>query len=252
MHLLTFKTVAATTIFLLTVIFGLLPSKIAKTRAHWLHLGDAFAGGVFLSAALLHLLPDANNQFKEILSKDDTYPFAYLICIVAFICLLIIERGISAYDKNREVKNKNLSSFLLVLLLGIHSLVEGAAIGAGNNLIETSMIFFAVIAHKGSESFALAVNLQRHLVSVASIKKIILLFALVTPLGIFIASLVTYLLQTGSGSLLNAVLNAVTAGTFLYLGTEHMLECDKPFEHSNEILALIIGITVMAVIAIWT
>ena len=113
------------------------------------------------------------------------------------------------------------------------------------------MIFFAVIAHKGSESFALAVNLHRHLVSATNIKKIILFFALVTPLGIFIASLVTYLLQTGSGSLLGAILDAVTAGTFLYLGTEHMLECDQPFEHSNEILALIIGIAMMATIAIW-
>ena len=251
MHLLTFKTVAATTIFLLTVVFGLLPSRIAKTRAHWLHLGDAFAGGVFLSAALLHLLPDANNQFKAILSQEDMYPFAYLICIVAFICLLILERGISAYDKTREVKSKNLSSFLLVLLLSVHSLAEGAAIGVGNNLIETAMIVFAVIAHKGSESFALAVNLHRHLISADSIKKIILFFALITPLGIFVASLVAYLLQTGSGSLLNAILNAITAGTFLYLGTEHMLECDKPFEHSNEILALIIGIAMMAVIAIW-
>lgn len=251
MHLITFKIVAATTIFLLTVIFGLLPARIAKTRAHWLHLGDAFAGGVFLSAALLHLLPDADNKFREILSGNDIYPFAYLICITAFICLLIMERGISAYNKNREVKNKNLSSFLLVLLLSIHSLAEGAAIGAGNSLIETSMIFFAVIAHKGSESFALAVNLQRHLISAANIKKIILFFALVTPLGIFIASLVTYLLQTGSGNLLGAILDAITAGTFLYLGTEHMLECDQPFEHHNEILALIIGIAMMAVIAIW-
>ena len=251
MHLITFKTVAATTIFLLTVIFGLLPSRIAKTRAHWLHLGDAFAGGVFLSAALLHLLPDANNRFREILSGDDVYPFAYLICIMAFICLLVMERGISAYDKSREIKNKNLSSFLLVLLLSVHSLAEGAAIGAGSNLIETSMIFFAVIAHKGSESFALAVNLHRHLVSAANIKKIILLFALVTPLGIFIASLVAYLLQTGSGNLLEAILDAVTAGTFLYLGTEHMLECDQPFEHRSEILALMVGIAMMAVIAIW-
>lgn len=251
MHLITFKIVAATTIFLLTVIFGLLPSRIAKTKAHWLHLGDSFAGGVFLSAALLHLLPDANNQFREILSQDNSYPFAYLICIAAFICLLIMERGISAYDKSRKVKNKNLSSFLLVLLLSIHSLAEGAAIGASNNLIETSMIFFAVIAHKGSESFALAVNLHRHLISITNIKKIILFFSLITPLGIFIASLVTYLLQTGSGSLLNAILNAITAGTFLYLGTEHILECDQPFEHHNEILALIVGIAMMAVIAIW-
>lgn len=251
MHLITFKTVAATTIFLLTVIFGLLPSRIAKTRAHWLHLGDAFAGGVFLSAALLHLLPDASNRFREILPGDDVYPFAYLICITAFICLLIMERGISAYDKTRTVKNKNLSSFLLVLLLSIHSLAEGAAIGAGSSLIETSMIFFAVIAHKGSESFALAVNLQRHLISAINIKKIILLFALVTPLGIFIASLVTHLLQTGSGNFLGAILDAITAGTFLYLGTEHMLECDQPFEHRNEILALLVGIAMMAIIAIW-
>lgn len=79
----------------------------------------------------------------------------------------------------------------LVSLLGIHSLVEGGAIGANTNIFEALTIFFAVFAHKGSESFALAANLQRLGLATKNIRQIIAIFSLVTPIGIFIASYIT-------------------------------------------------------------
>lgn len=250
MYLIIFKTVAATSIFLLTLTAGLLPLKIAKNKIHFLYLGDAFASGVFLSAALLHLLPDADKGFHQILTNH-AYPIAQLICVTTFILLLIMERSILTYGKHHFSDSKTIAPFLLVLLLSIHSLVEGAAIGTSFSLAETSMIFFAVIAHKGSESFALAINLHHYNLSTKNIQKIITIFSFITPLGIFVASLIMYALQTSAGNILGATLNAITAGTFLYLGTEHMVEKTKLFENSIEILALILGITLMAVVAIW-
>ncbi|EKE00660.1 MAG: zinc/iron ABC transporter permease [uncultured bacterium] len=250
MYLALFKAIAATSIFLLTLTAGLLPLKIAKEKAHLLHLGDAFASGVFLSAALLHLLPEADKGFRLILSND-SYPLAQLICIASFVLLLLMERSIFTYGKRHFPDSKIIAPFLLILLLAIHSLVEGAAIGTSINLAETSMLFFAVIAHKGSESFALAINLHHYSVSTKNIKQIIALFSFITPLGIFVASLVMYALQTNSGNTLGSVFNAIAAGTFLYLGTEHLVEGAKSFESFLEIAALILGITLMALVAIW-
>ena len=250
MYLIIFKAIAATSIFLLTITAGLLPLKIIKTKTSLLYLGDAFASGVFLSAALLHLLPEADKGFQQILTNH-TYPIAQLICVITFILLSIMERSVLTYGKHHFSDSKTIAPFLLVLLLSVHSLVEGAAIGTGFSLAETSMIFFAVIAHKGSESFALAVNLNRYSLSTKNIQKIITIFSFITPLGIFVASLIMYVLQTRAGSALGATLNAITAGTFLYLGTEHMVEKTKSFESPIEILALLLGITLMALVAIW-
>jgi len=250
MYLILLKTIAATSIFLLTLIAGLLPLKIAKDKVQFLYLGDAFASGVFISAALLHLLPEADNGFRHILSNG-CYPFAQLICIATFVLLLIMERSVTTYSKLHFSGSKITAPFLLVMLLSIHSLVEGAAIGTSINLAETSMIFFAVIAHKASESFALAVNLHHYDLSTKNIQLIMAIFSFITPLGIFIASLITYTLQTGSGNTLGTIFTAITAGTFLYLGAKHVIEDTKSFENPAGILALILGITLMATVAIW-
>ncbi|MEI8055236.1 MAG: ZIP family metal transporter, partial [bacterium] len=132
-----------------------------------------------------------------------------------------------------------------------NNLQKGCYTTTSFGLAETSMIFFAVIAHKGSESFALAVNLRHYNLSIKNIQKIITIFSFITPLGIFVASLVMYTLQTSTGNILGATLNAVAAGTFLYLGAEHMVEKTRSFESPIEILALILGVILMAAVAIW-
>ncbi len=249
MYLLTIKVIFAISIFLLTIITGFLPLKIVKRDTHLFSWCDAFASGVFLSTALLHLLPDAAKKFSTLYSND--YPFAYLICIITCILLVIIERGIFIYSDKHLASNKTIVPIFLVLLLSVHSLVEGAAIGANTNLVEAATIFFAVFAHKGSESFALTVNLHRLEVSTKNIRQIISSFAFVTPLGIFIASYILYATATTSGHLITAYFDAIAAGTFLYLGTEHLIESKKSFEKISEVLALICGVALMALVAAW-
>lgn len=249
MYLLISKIIFATSIFLLTLVTGLLPLRIAKHNARFLDVCDAFASGIFLSTALLHLLPDAAEKFNAIGGID--YPLAYLICISTFILLLIMERGIALYGEKHFSDHKIMAPIFLVILLSIHSLVEGAAIGINANFLETAAIFFAVLAHKGSESFALSMNLHHSGLATKIIKRVIMLFSMITPLGIFIASSVVYASETTSGGLLDANFCAIAAGTFLYLGTEHLVEGKKSFEQFNEVIALILGVALMALVAIW-
>lgn len=249
MCLLIAKTIFATTIFFLTLITGFLPLKIIKHNTAFLVLCDAFASGVFLSAALLHLLPDSVSTFNSI--YGGTYPLPYFICIATCVLLLIMERMLSIYSKNHLPNNKVMVPIFLILLLTIHSLVEGAAIGANTNLFETMAIFFAVFAHKGSESFALTVNLHRFSLPTKRIKQIISGFSFMTPIGIFIASWIIYASATDSGGVFVAIFDAIAAGTFLYLGMEHLVNSKKFFEKTSELVALIFGVTMMAVAAIW-
>jgi len=248
MPILSFKILAAFTIFVLTVIAGLWPLRLAKKYSHLLHFGDAFASGVFLSAALLHLLPESEQGFTQALGAIN-YPIAQLI--ITFIVLLTMERGVLIYGHMHQT-NHNLSTpILLTLVLTIHSFVEGAAIGISSTFAGAFVIYLAIIAHKGSESFALSTNLHRYNLNLRNITRIILIFSLMTPLGVFAASLTKHLLQTQSGGLLEASFNAVATGTFLYLGTVHIVEGEKSFAHMGEIIALTVGIILMALVAIW-
>lgn len=272
MDVFTFKITAAISILILTLITGFLPLRFAIKNHRLLNFGDAFACGVFLSAALIHMLPDAQQGFEKILGPT-AYPVAPLLCLVTFMLLFLFERALLLFGNcatckcnldNHKVSNftnesehaefgkKNfLTPFLLVFVLTMHSFVEGAAIGINSSLAGASIIFLAVIAHKGSESFAFASNLYRHALSMKWLTRIILFFSLITPIGVFAASATEYLLKLHSGSILEAIFNAIAAGTFLYLSTDHLVEGKKTFSNLSEIVALIIGAGMMAAVAIW-
>lgn len=250
MSLLTTKFIFAASILALTLIAAFIPFKIAKHNSRFLSISDFLASGIFLGAGLLHLLPDAVNKFQT-LHIDIEYPIAYVLCASAFLLFIVLEKGISIYGKVEISGNKIIAPIFLTFILSIHALVEGAAIGINSSFFETTAIFLAVFAHKGSESFALSANLHRLKISKSSISKIISIFALMTPIGIFIASSIMFISKSTTANLLEGIFSAVAAGTFLYLGTEHLFEEKTLKEQSSEVVALIAGTALMAIVAIW-
>lgn len=61
------KVIAMVVMFLLIMITGSIPlrSKSFKSNPKVLSLSSAFAGGLFLAVGLLHLLPEANENFNN-------------------------------------------------------------------------------------------------------------------------------------------------------------------------------------------
>lgn len=242
------KLIFAVAIFVIGFSSGLLPFKLIKQQARLLSLGDAFASGVFLSAGLIHMLPDATNGFHTILGQN-SYPIAALICALVFVLLLLIERRALSFCKERM--QRCATPYILALVLSIHSVIAGAALGMNASIAGALIIFLAIIAHKGSAGFALATNLHRYNLSASTITKVILIFALATPLGILVASGAETILHANSGYLAEAIFNACAAGTFLYLGTVHTMIEPKALERYPEAIALVLGVAIMAVVAIW-
>jgi len=58
---------ASISIFMLALIFTMIPLKIKSFRSNktLMSLANSFSAGVFLSAGLLHILPDANKAFED-------------------------------------------------------------------------------------------------------------------------------------------------------------------------------------------
>ncbi len=254
MSLIFYKSIAGFLIFLVTIVSVIYPirARVKPTHNHILELGDAFASGIFLGAALFHMLPDAIANFATALPSIH-FPLAEGFCAAGFLILLFLERlsHISSANKSEHLHSL---PYMLAVILIVHSLIEGAALGFNETLASAVVIFIAIIAHKGSESFALAIILNRSHLSLKAIITTVLFFSIMTPLGIALGTSITTTLQTQTGALLTAGFNAFAAGTFLYMSTLHHI---NHHHHSNEsegiieFVFLVIGLVTMAAIANW-
>ncbi len=279
--LLLMKILFASSIFVLTLCTGLIPFKASNRNCFLMRMANAFSSAIFLGAALLHLLPDAVAQFDKFYQND--YPLAYLICVLVMVLLVAIERSLHLDAPHGAVvpidsvrldtttngelqqscghhhhagcacclQTRMHAGCFLTALLCLHSFIEGAAIGIPDDLMESLVIFAAVFAHKGSESFAFGCHLSSLGMTQQLNKKLMVIFAMVTPLGILIASSIIRFLSECTGIMFSALFDAITAGTFLYLGTEHLVEGDKGYKRGFEMISLLLGVGLMAVLALW-
>lgn len=252
MTLVYYKAIAAVLVFITSVATALYPLKKRTTHDHAesIELGEALASGIFLGAAFFHMLPDAINMFSHLYGSL-TYPVPEAICVGAFLFLLFLER---LSLTSELIRSKNSIPYLLTGILIIHALIEGAALGIGATFSEAFMIFIAVIAHKGSESFALCMTMLRHQLPFRRILLIIILFSLMTPAGIWLGALINLHTFARNGALAAACFNAFAAGTFLYISTLHHVHFHKHAQDARGMLefgSLVAGLVAMGVIALW-
>lgn len=228
------------------------PIKVRARPQHHplLELGDAFASGIFLGAALFHMLPDAIHGFASTL-KETPYPVAEFLCACGFLVLLFLERIAQCIP---QIKNaRHAMPYMVALILIIHSLIEGGVLGIDATMATACVIFVAIIAHKSSESFALAVILNRSQMALKNIIVIVVIFSLMTPMGILLGTKIASLLPYQSSQAWTAGFNAFAAGTFLYMSTLHHVNHHK-HQHGKEnlieFLFLLLGLVTMGLLGL--
>jgi solute carrier family 39 (zinc transporter), member 1/2/3 len=243
-----YKLTAAILIFMVSAI---LPALFLKKRGVLKHgepmsLGEAFAAGIFLGAAFFHLLPDATHLFNESY-PNISYPVPGVVCVSGILLFFILERFSHA---SREGAVKRVLPGIVMTILVIHALTEGAALGMGNVFSETAMLFIAIIAHKGSEGFALAMVLLRYGWPLKRVLRVSLLFAAMTPIGILLGASL-YLVELTHGELLESLFSAFAAGTFIYIGTLHHVHNHSHGKSAKHLLFAGVGVAIMGVLAFW-
>ena len=234
------------------LIAGYFPFKqrIANATHTEFPIGETLATGVFLGAALLHMLPEAQNLFLKL---NYQYPLGLLITGIVFLLFLWFEHlgEVLYHHKNHQATHP---AFAIVawMMLSLHSLILGTALGLSQEYSMQIMLFLAIVTHKWAESFAIAVQLNKSTLPFRYAVLLFSSFALMTPLGIGIGY---YFGQdVSTHSLADPILMAVSAGTFLYLGTLHGLErCVMVQRCCNlrDFSFVIIGFLLMAAVAIY-
>ena len=133
-------------IFIVILLAGLYPfKKRLKDDQHIdFPVGETLATGVFLGAALLHMLPEASHLFSQL---GYSYPFAFIITGAVFLIFLWFEHLGKELYHHHDASHPAFA-ILAWAMLSVHSIMLGAALGLAHHNSMIIMLFLAIITHK--------------------------------------------------------------------------------------------------------
>src|SRR3990167_3619961 len=139
MTTISLKIFFALSVFLVILLAGWYPFKKQKkeTESVEFPIGETLATGAFLGAGLLHLLPEAASEFTQ---RGYHYPIAYLITGLIFLLFLWLEHVGSELYHHRK-GNHPAFALLAWVMLSVHSLVLGAALGFSQDYSLAIMLY---------------------------------------------------------------------------------------------------------------
>ncbi|KAK1891324.1 Zinc transporter ZIP1 [Dissostichus eleginoides] len=227
-YLLQVKIGALVGLLLLTLFFGLIPARIKwfrdtnRTELHRtvLSLISCFAGGVFLAACLLDIIPDYLSDISaelDVRKVETSFPLAEFIMAAGFFMVLILERIVLNCREAASTDSKVLE------------------------------ICIAILVHKTIIVFSLSVKLVQSAVRPLWVAAYISVFAMMSPIGIAIGISVMEA-KLAAGALIQAVLEGLAAGTFIYITFLEILphELNSPGKQLLKVLFILLGFSIMA------
>lgn len=257
MENLWFKLFSIPIIYACGLLGGIIPARLKLSRhgQRRLTLGNAFSGGVFLGAGLLHMLVDAQEYFGLLVGADG-FPFASLVCGMGFFLVLLLEKAVlrGSEDVGRMSKERPVYPFVLCFILSVHSIIAGVSLGLEGTLASSAAILIAIIAHKGTAAFALGTSLEKADFSPSRYIAIIAFFSAMTPLGLVLGTFFSTIFSGKTDIAFEAVFDALAAGTFLYIAIVDIIEevFQEPHDRWLKTLLIMSGFGLMALIANWT
>ena len=280
MLLLEIKLVAALAILAVGIVGGIIPLLAARhdRSRRFLSLGNALAGGIFLGAGFIHLLPEAGEALEGVVD----YPLAPLLAAVGVVALLLIDRVLfesshaRGSDENAETRQP-IYPLVLLVVLSVHSVIAGIALGIESELAASMLVMIAILSHKGSAAFALIVSVQAAGADRRRLLRALTIFVVMTPLGIMLGTVAAGMYEGETALLIEGSFNALAAGTFIYVAILDVIDAEMyrsddhiahyvrssllgdddvpmPEQDTDRIykfILIFVGLASMAVLALW-
>ncbi|XP_061113731.1 zinc transporter ZIP1-like [Conger conger] len=138
-------------------------------------------------------------------------------------------------------------SFILVFSLSLHSVFEGLAVGLQDDSQKVLEICLALLLHKSIIAFSLSLKLTQGRLKRAAVTGCILLFSLMSPLGIGLGIVLTETESTPQHHLARYTLEGLAAGTFIYITFMEILphELGAPQNRIPKVALLLTGFAVV-------
>ena len=280
MSLLELKIIAALAILAVGIVGGIIPLLAARhaTSRRFLSLGNALAGGIFLGAGFIHLLPEAGEALEGVVD----YPLAPLLAAVGVVALLLIDRVLFETGHGMDADEgtgarQPIYPLVLLVVLSIHSVIAGIALGIEPEVAASLLVMIAILSHKGSAAFALMVSVQAAGADRRRLRRVLTIFVVMTPLGIMLGTLASGVFEGNTALLVEGSFNALAAGTFIYVAILDVIDAEMtrtddriahfvrssllgeedvpmPEEDTDRIakfVLIFVGLISMAVLALW-
>ncbi|CEP03275.1 ZIP Zinc transporter [Plasmodiophora brassicae] len=163
-----------------------------------------------------------------------------------------ILHGHGVHHHHIQVGGSGALSWVVCCLLSVHAAVTGAALGMTTTVRSTIILAVVIIAHKGVESFAVAFNFAEAVPSRSTIVALIV-YGLMTPVGAIAAVTAKAVISSSSSLLVQSVLEAISAGSFLYVGMMHLQDktCSRLGWAFTKVLPEVFGAGLMVVVSFW-
>jgi len=223
-----------TFIFAITLLGGWIPTVRIWSKATFKAI-ISFCAGVLLGAVFFHILPES----APALGSNLGYPI-----MIGFFLIFLMEKFVMVHPCEEGECDYHTVGLAAYIGIGIHSVLDGVAIGAGSLMNLSAVIVLAVTLHKFPAALALSSMLVKG--GEYSRRKILwsmFIFALATPLG----ALASLAVLRNLGEPLVATALGISAGTFLFISISDLLptvyeEHQKGFKN---LLSFCFGILVM-------
>ena len=139
-------------------------------------------------------------------------------------------------------------SVVLVLALSLHTIFEGLALGLQKNSESVFTLMIALSLHKVIVAFSLGIQLVQSYSKTRTVVITILLFSLMSPIGVAIGTAImgnTDVASAGTDTA-SSVLQAIATGTFFYVTFFEILQKELGSAHMLKVLFIIIGFACVA------
>lgn len=150
-----------------------------------------------------------------------------------------------------EMKKKtsccpNMTPFILMIALSVHSVFEGLALGLQTDISSVLNIVIAICIHKGAAASSLGISLVKTFPDDFRLcRQLVLLFAIATPLGVGIGMLVA-----NAGDIYEVIFSSIAAGSFIYIACSEVVveEFSIPGNRYWKLLAFLVGASIITML----
>ena len=209
----------------INVVCWLVPLKSKKISENKLGLSiaNAFSGGVFLSLAFGHLIPECVEGFHGVKSSSSgagsilsNEALPYMIVLSGYLLIFFVEKvAFDAHDIMHEMesggqeghshdkeKKKNgaqpslttkessgftgSSAVILLGALAVHSILEMTALGLADTFGDSALLSLSIALHQPAESIALLVAFLKSGMPKPQIVQFLSVFSCMGPIGVAI------------------------------------------------------------------
>ena len=215
-------------VLIIPVLAGFVLVQLLKPNSKHLQLFLSFSGAYLLSVTVLHLIPEV------FINQSAHIGLFILLGIVLQTGLEYLSKGAEHGHVHGHDFEKNIP-WLLLTSLCLHAFLEGMPLG----LEENKSLLFAIVVHKLPIAIILAIFLKNSSLSKAYVFLFLFLFAIMSPLGTWIANNFSFIHQYTDQ------INAIIIGVFLHISTAILFESSENHKFNlRKFIAILIGFAV--------